>query len=155
MRTISKPRLWAIVSIAIAASRARSLRRTMIQLVTRQAIMSSVGAAAGLGGGLMKGEIAYSPAAGKAAIAAMRAASLTFGDYFPDGSNTGDTEAAPAIWDNRAGFDAEIAKFAAATGTAMEAAGRAGPADLDAFKAAMGPVFGTCKSCHEGFRVKN
>ncbi|EEE47256.1 c-type cytochrome [Roseibium alexandrii] len=152
MRTISK--CISIVSIAIAASLGAA-QADDDPIGDRQAIMSSVGAAAGLGGGLMKGEIAYSPAAGKAAIAAMRAASLTFGDYFPNGSNTGDTEAAPAIWDNRAGFDAEIAKFAAATGTAMEAAGRAGPADLDAFKAAMGPVFGTCKSCHEGFRVKN
>lgn len=152
MRTISK--CISIVSIAIAASLGAA-QAADDPIGARQAIMSSVGAAAGLGGGLMKGEIAYSPAAGKAAIAAMRAASLTFGDYFPDGSNAGDTEAAPAIWDNRAGFDAEIAKFVAATGTAMEAAGRAGPADLDAFKAAMGPVFGTCKSCHEGFRVKN
>lgn len=121
----------------------------------RQALMSAVGAAAGLGGGMMKGEIAYTPAAGKAAIAAMRAASLAYGDYFPEGSEFGDTEAAPAIWENRAGFDAELAKFAAAAADAATASGKAGPADVDAFKAAFGPVLGTCKSCHEGFRVKN
>ncbi|MCG8564863.1 MAG: hypothetical protein MI747_07250, partial [Desulfobacterales bacterium] len=33
-------------------------------IATRQAIMSSVGAAAGLGGGMMKGEIPYNPVAG-------------------------------------------------------------------------------------------
>lgn len=121
----------------------------------RQAIMSSVGAAAGLGGGMMKGEIAYSPVAGKAAIATMNAASHSFGAFFPDGSNTGDTGATEAVWDNSDGFAAELAKFSAATEKAMAAAGKAGPADLDAFKAAMGPIFGTCKSCHETYRKKN
>jgi len=121
----------------------------------RQALMSAVGAAAGLGGGMMKGEIPYSPAAGKAAIAAMRAASLAYGDYFPEGSEMGDTEAAPAIWENRTGFEAELGKFASAAANAAAASGKAGPADVDAFKAAFGPVLGTCKSCHEGFRIKN
>ncbi|WP_365770955.1 c-type cytochrome [Roseibium sp.] len=124
-------------------------------IATRQAIMSSVGAAAGLGGGMMKGEVAYSPVAGKAAIAAMNAAASSFGSFFPDGSNTGNTGATEAVWDNSEGFAAEIAKFSAATEKAMAAAGKAGPADLDAFKAAMGPVFGTCKSCHETYRKKN
>ncbi|MEM8703924.1 MAG: cytochrome c [Pseudomonadota bacterium] len=124
-------------------------------IATRQDIMSSVGAAAGLGGGMMKGQLDYSPAAGKAAIAAMNAASVSFGSFFPAGSDQGDTEAAPAIWENADGFAAEIAKFSAAAGKAMEASGKGGPADLDAFKAAMGPIFGTCKSCHETYRTKN
>lgn len=124
-------------------------------IATRQAIMSSVGAAAGLGGGLMKGEIAYSPAAGKAAIATVRAASLTFGDYFPAGSDQGETGAAAAIWEDPDGFSAELAKFADATAKATEASGKDGPADVEAFKAAMGPVFGSCKSCHETYRKKN
>ncbi len=124
-------------------------------IAARKAIMSSVGAAAGLGGGMMKGEIDYNPAAGKAAIATVRAASLTFGDFFPAGSDQGDTGAAPTIWENADGFAAELAKFSAATEKAAEASGKSGPADLEAFKAAMGPVFGTCKSCHETYRKKN
>jgi len=124
-------------------------------IATRQAIMASVGAAAGLGGGMMKGEIAYTPAAGKAAIATARAAALTFGNYFPAGSDQGTTGAAPSIWENADGFAAELAKLAEATAAAVEASGKSGPADLDAFKAAMGPVFGTCKSCHETYRKKN
>ena len=124
-------------------------------IATRQAIMSSVGAAAGLGGGMMKGEIDYNPAAGKAVIAAMQAASFTFGDFFPAGSDQGQTGAAASIWENADGFAAELAKFSEATGKAAAASGKDGPADLDAFKAAMGPVFGTCKSCHETYRKKN
>lgn len=152
MLTISK--CISIVSVTVLAGLGVA-HAADDPLATRQAVMSSVGGAAGLGGGMMKGEIAYSPAAGKAAIATMRAASLTFGDYFPDGSDSGDTEAAPAIWSDRAGFDAEIAKFAAATEAAAKASGKGGPADLDAFKAAFGPIFGSCKACHEGYRVKN
>lgn len=125
-------------------------------VAARKAVMQSVGAAAGLGGGMMKGEIGYTPAAGKAAIATLNAAAHTYGDLFPEGSDlAADTTAAPAIWDNRAGFNDELAKFASAAAAAMTAAGKEGPADLDAFKAAIGPVFASCKSCHEGFRVKN
>ena len=42
-------------------------------IAVRKHIMASVGAAAGLSGGMMKGEVAYSPAAGKSAIATMAA----------------------------------------------------------------------------------
>jgi len=124
-------------------------------IATRQAIMSSVGAAAGLGGGMMKGGVDYSPAAGKAAIATMRAASLSFGTFFPQGSGEGDTGAAATIWEDADGFAAEIAKFSAATEKAAAASGKDGPADLDSFKAVFGPVLGTCKSCHETYRKKN
>ncbi|WP_153769846.1 cytochrome c [Labrenzia sp. CE80] len=120
----------------------------------RKSIMQSVGAAAGLGGGMMKGEVAYTPAAGKAVIAAMNASADSFGSFFPAGSEAGDTTASPKIWEDAAGFEAALAKFSEATGAAMSASGRSGPADVDAFKAAMGPVFGNCKSCHEAFRVK-
>ena len=104
---------------------------------------------------MMKGEIAYNPAAGMAAISTMNAASITFGDYFPAGSDAGQTGATSKIWDDADGFKAQIAKFADASSKAMTAAGKSGPADLDAFKAAFGPVFATCKSCHEGYRKKN
>ncbi|MEC9402338.1 MAG: cytochrome c, partial [Pseudomonadota bacterium] len=82
-------------------------------------------------------------------------AALTFGDYFPAGSDQGETGAAAAIWENPDGFSAELAKFADATSKAFEASGKDGPADVEAFKAAMGPVFGSCKSCHETYRKKN
>lgn len=121
---------------------------------TRKSIMQSVGAAAGLGGAMMKGEVDYSPAAGKAAIAAMDAAAHAFGAFFPEGTETGDTTASPAIWSDAAGFEAQLAKLQAVTGAAMKASGRSGPSDLEAFKAVMGPVMGACRSCHEGYRVK-
>lgn len=151
MRVFQKALLVGV----IAGFGATAVHASDDPIQSRQAIMASVGAAAGLAGGLMKGDIAYSPAAGKAAIATMYAASVNFGDYFPTGSDTGKTGAAAKIWDNADGFKAQIAKFAGASENAMTAAGKAGPADLNAFKAAFGPVFGTCKGCHEGYRKKN
>lgn len=124
-------------------------------VATRKALMQSNGAAAGVSAGLMKGEIDYTPAVGKNAIAALYAVSLTFGDYFPEGSDmAADTKASAKIWEDTAAWQAELDKFAAATTAAMDASGRAGPADLDAFKAVIGPVLGTCRSCHEGFQTR-
>ena len=152
MRVVGKV---AAIFIVAGVGIAGSVQAADDPIATRQDIMSSVGAAAGLGGGMLKGEVAYSPVAGKAAIATMNAAAASFGSFFPAGSDQGDTGALPVIWENADGFAAELAKFSAAAGKAMEAAGKDGPADLDAFKAAMGPVFGTCKSCHETYRKKN
>jgi cytochrome c556 len=38
---------------------------------------------------------------------------------------------------------------------AVEAAGEDGPADVEAFRTAMNPVLGTCKECHETYRIDN
>ena len=119
-------------------------------IATRQAIMSSVGAAAGLGGGMMKGDVAYSPAAGKSAIATMRAASLTFGDFFPEGSDDGDTTASPKIWEDMAGFQEKLESLQ--TDTAMAAM------DVPQAQAAVQELVGmlgkSCKGCHEEYRIK-
>ncbi|MBP7241064.1 cytochrome c [Amaricoccus sp.] len=124
-------------------------------IAVRQAIMSSVGAAAGVAGGVMKGEITYAPAVGKSAIATIHAAAMTYGDFFPEGAeDAARSKASPKIWTDRAGFDAELAKLREAAAAANEAAGRAGPADAAAFAALMGPIMDECKSCHEKFRLE-
>lgn len=72
-----------------------------------------------------------------------------FGALFPDGSQQGDTRAAPAIWTERAKFDAAIAKFG--KDVADNSAKATG--DLEGLKAAMSVVGQNCGSCHETFRV--
>ena len=125
-------------------------------VAVRKALMQSLGGAAGIFGGVSKGEIAYSPALGKAAISTANATAHAFGDYFPEGSDMGaNSTASPKIWEDMAGFEAAVAKLKEATMAAATASGKDGPADADAFKAAMGPVMGTCKTCHEAFRVSN
>src|SRR5210317_1958863 len=87
-------------------------------------------------GGMLKGEVDVAD---------------QFGDLFPEGSETGyDTEAKKEIWTDRAGFDAELQKFSDAANAAVAA----NPQSLEELKAAAGPVFKTCKGCHEGYRVE-
>ncbi len=144
-----------VLALSIVAATAVAAFAADDPIAARKAIMQGNGAAAGVAAGMMKGEIDYNPAAAKLAIASLNAAAMTFGDYFPEGSDMGaDTTASPKIWEDPEGFKAELAKFQSATAAAMQASGKAGPADLDAFKAAVGPVLGTCKSCHEGYRIQ-
>lgn len=144
-----------VLAFSVVAATAVAAFASDDPIASRKALMQGNGAAAGLSAGMMKGEIAYSPAAAKAAIAALNATAMTFGDYFPEGSDMGaDTKASPKIWEDPDGFQAELAKFQSATAAAVQASGREGPADMEAFKAAVGPVLGTCKSCHEGYQIQ-
>jgi cytochrome c556 len=126
-------------------------------VAARQAIMDSNGAAAAVAGGMLKDEIPYSPVVAKAVIAALDATAHTFGDYFPAGSEgePGKSSAAPKIWEDPTAFEAALAKFSTDVAGAATASGKDGPADKAAFQAAVQPVLGNCKSCHESFRLKN
>ncbi len=142
-----------LVLTAALAALATPVLATDDAIATRKAIMQSNGASAGLAGGMLKQEIPYSPAAGKAVLAAFDATALTFGDYFPEGSSEGDTRASPKIWEDMAGFTAELEKFRSSALAGYQAGGKDGPADLAAFQAAVGPVFDSCKTCHESYQL--
>ncbi|CAN0653483.1 Cytochrome c556 [Nitratireductor aquimarinus] len=124
-------------------------------IAVRKSIMQATAASAGLAGAMMKEELAYNPAIAKAAILTLNAGAKSYGAFFPEGSGEGDTTAAPAIWEDAAGFQAALDKYMTDTAAALDAAGKDGPADLASFQAAIGPVFSNCKSCHEKFRIQN
>ncbi len=141
---------YAIFAVGLAlAAGAPAFAQGVVE--ARAAQMSANGAASAVSGGMLKGEIPYTPAVAKAAIATFESTAMTFGLMFPDGATS--KEASPKIWEDRAGFDAEIAKFQEAATAAVKASGRSGPADLDSFKAVAQPVLATCKSCHEKYRL--
>ena len=125
-------------------------------IAVRQTLMSSNGASAAVAGAILKDELAYSPAVAKAVLSSFDAVAAAYGDFFPEGTlDPARSEASPKIWEDPAGFAAELAKFRQAAAAASEASGRDGPADKAAFQAAVQPVFETCRSCHEGFRTEN
>lgn len=70
---------------------------------------------------------------------------------FIDGSDIGDTDAKPEIWENKekfnAGMDA-LAKNAAALADAAKSG------DMNVIKPAFGELGKTCKGCHDNFRVE-
>lgn len=66
---------------------------------------------------------------------------------FPEGSGGGDTRAKAEIWTDRAGFDKAM-KDAQAAAEAMAAV-----TDEAAFMPAMKTLGGTCKGCHDKYRL--
>ena len=92
-------------------------------------------------------------AAIQAAAATVVDAGAGMADWFPEGTGPESgvkTEALPAIWENRADFDTKIAAFQAAAANLKTVADAGDPA-------AVGPAFGatggTCKGCHDTFRL--
>lgn len=116
----------------------------------RHELMEGVGDAAKPVGQMFKGEREYDANVVMATLQTWHDASMSFGDLFPEGSETGmDTEAAPTIWEDRAGFDEALVTWR----DAIEAAQVAAPATLEAAKPIVGEVFQTCKGCHDNYRI--
>ena len=98
---------------------------------------------------MLEGETAFDADAAMGALQAWSEAAEVFGGMFPEGTESGyDTRATPAVWSDRAGFDAALNGWA----EAVDAAIAAKPQDLESLKAAAGPVFKKCKACHEDYR---
>lgn len=116
----------------------------------RHELMEDVGGAAKSIGKMLKGEAPFDAAIANESLQTWAKASATFGDLFPEGSESGyDTEAKATIWTDRAGFDEQVALFAEKANAAVAA----NPQSLDELKPAAGSVFKSCKSCHESYRV--
>ena len=118
----------------------------------RQAAMKEVRDGAKVLGAMLKGERDYDAAAAMESLQTWQSVAASVGDLFPAGSETGeDTEAAPAIWEDRDGFDAALAAWS----DAIDAAIAANPATLDDAKPVVGAAFGKCKDCHDTYRIEN
>jgi cytochrome c556 len=117
----------------------------------RHDLMESAKDAAKPVGEMLKGERAFNAAVVMESFGTWEHVAATAGDLFPEGSETGhDTRAKSTVWTDRAGFDQALEEFSAAVSQAIQAA----PQDVEALKVATGPVFKSCKSCHEGYRVE-
>jgi cytochrome c556 len=75
------------------------------------------------------------------------------GDAYPDISKEGKTRALPAIWSNRAEFDALVKDLNTHTKTLSEVVENSSSAGTE-FKSAVAAVGNDCKTCHEKFRSK-
>jgi cytochrome c556 len=119
-------------------------------IAERQALMKQNAAAAKTIFQMVQGKEPFDAAAAQAAFEKIAADMKVFPSLFPEGSDQGKTTAAPAIWTDKAGFDAIAAKL----GADAAAGAAAAPNGLDAIKDAATAVGGSCQSCHEKFRVK-
>ena len=98
---------------------------------------------------MMKGQAPFDLATVQTALKTYLNAAEKMPALFPPDSKTGDTNALPAIWDNKADVDARFKKL-----------GEDATADLAAitdeasFKATMPAIFKNCGGCHEKYRAK-
>ena len=120
----------------------------------RRALMKQDGAAGKAMFEIMTGKVPFDAAQAAAATTEISKVGHTFAsqfdEYFPDNSKTGDTKAAPALWDNKD----EVKKLFASLETDATAATAAASKGADAFKAAAEKVGGDCKGCHEKYKLQ-
>ncbi len=114
----------------------------------RHELMEGVRDAAKPVGGMLQGELEYDADRVAQSLEVWAAAADELGGLFPEGSEGG--EAAPAIWEDRAGFDAALVEWRDAIAAAQDAA----PATLDEAGPTLGPVFNACKNCHDTYRIE-
>jgi len=136
----------AAVALAVTAVAAQS-----DPIAARRALMKKNGDEAKVGAAIAKGEAPFDASKVQTIFATFIDASAKAPALFPDNSKTGgDTAALPAIWENKADFDARLAKFGT---NAKELQGKV--KDLDTFKATWGPFLkDNCGGCHEKYRAK-
>jgi|SRR5690606_34824173 len=134
----------AALSVTIAGAAADPLEQRKANMKERGQIMRILGPIA-------QGRADFDAATVNEALAKLETNAEGGADIdalWPEGSDTGDTKAAPAIWENFDAFKAESEKYAQAVAAAVAAA----PQDLAAFQAAFDPVGASCGSCHENYR---
>lgn len=118
----------------------------------RHELMESVRDAAKPVGKMLRGDEAFDATVLMNSLGTWKEVSAVFGDLFPEGTETGmDTEAAPAIWEDRQGFEEKLADWRNATLAAIDAA----PQTLDEARPVVGPAFNTCKNCHDNYRIED
>lgn len=92
-------------------------------------------------------------AAIQAAAASAVAETASMKDWFPEGTGPDsgvETDALPAIWESPEDFDAKVDDFTAAV-TELKTAAEGG--DLETIIAAFRATGGSCKACHDKYRL--
>lgn len=115
----------------------------------RQGAFAVMGAHFGRIGAMVQNRVPFDAAtlAGNAEIVATLSR-LPFA-AFGEGTDVGDTKALPAVWSQRAKFDAASTKMQQAV-VELNSAAKTG--DLAKIRPAFGAVGATCKGCHDDFR---
>jgi cytochrome c556 len=139
-----------VLATAFAALGVTAVVAQSDPIAARKALMKENGNQARIAREMIEGKQPFSLDAAKKVLA-------TFGDtndkaknLWPDSSKTGgDTAALPAIWENKADFEAKLAKFSA---DSKAASGKV--TDLDSFKAQMTEIGKNCGGCHQPYRKR-
>jgi cytochrome c556 len=139
-----------VVAAALAVSAAAVAVAADDPIAARKALMKENGKQAKEGAAMLKGEAPFDLAKAKTILATFENAAVKAPPLFPDTAKEGgETAALPAIWQNKADFEARFTKL----GTDAKAA-EGSVTDLDSFKVAFSTIGKDCGGCHELYRQK-
>ena len=138
----------ALIVIGVSAGHAADEAENIIKY--RQNVMKSIGGHIANIAAVAKGQVTYieNVSAHARALADM---TKLVAPLFPEGTDTGKTNALPAIWTDRAKFDAALKANQAAAAAMVDAAATN---DLATIQAALGKLGKSCGGCHKPFRKK-
>jgi cytochrome c556 len=119
-------------------------------IAVRKALMKENGNQSRTAREMIEGKQPFNLAAAKKVLTTFAETADKGKNLWPDTAKTGgDTASLPAIWENKADFEAKLVKFSA---DAKAAEGKV--TDLDSFKAQLGEVGKNCGGCHNTYRKK-
>jgi len=137
-----------VLAVAAVAVGVTAVAAQQDPIKARQAIMKANGQQAGIGAKMVKGEEPFSLDKAKKIFATYQDVAKAH-ELFPESSKTGDTAALPAVWENKADFEARLTKLA---NDAKAAEGKVH--DEASFKAEFAEVQKNCGGCHQTYRKK-
>jgi cytochrome c556 len=136
----------AVVGIAVGVT---AVAAQQDPIAARKAIMKANGQQAAIGNKMAKGEEPFSVEKAKTVFVTYQKVAEAH-LLWPDDSKTGgDTASLPAIWENKADFNARLAKLATEAKAAEVAV-----KDADTFKAQFAEVQKNCGGCHQPYRMR-
>src|SRR5215475_209023 len=136
--------------VAMFAFGATALMAQSDPIAARRALMKANGDQSKIATDMLEAKRPFNLDEAKKVLATFAEAGDKAPALFPDNSKTGgDTAALPAIWENKADFDARFAKFGK---DAKEAQGKV--KDLDSLKVQITEVRKNCGGCHQTYRKK-
>jgi cytochrome c556 len=138
-----------VLAVAFAALGVTAVIAQSDPLAARKAMMKENGNQARIAREMIEGKQPFSLDAAKKVFATFGETAEKGKNLWPDSSKSGDTAALPAVWENKADFDAKMVKFST---EAKAASGKV--TDLDSFKAQMGEVGKNCGGCHQPYRKR-
>jgi len=139
-----------VLAAALAAIGVTAVVAQGDPIAARKAIMKENGNQSRIAREMIEGKQPFNLDAAKKVLATFAETHDKATALWPDSSKTGgDTASLPAIWENKADFEAKLTKFSAESKAAS-----AKVTDLDSFKAQMGEVGKNCGGCHQTYRKR-
>jgi cytochrome c556 len=139
-----------VLGVAVLAFGATALAAQTDPIAARKALMKTNGDQNRVATEMLEGKRPFNLDEAKKVFVVFAEAGEKAPALFPDNSKTGgDTAALPPIWENKADFNAKLAKFASESKAAGDAT-----KDLDTFKVQITEVRKNCGGCHQTYRKR-